>query len=59
MCHIFIWYNNELNKKNGCSETRKFSMQRNKRNNEIIKAKEFSRLTYCDESDNTGNDDIQ
>ena len=59
VCHIFIWYNKVLNKKNGCSETRKFSIQRNKQNNEMINAKESTRRTYCDEFDNTVNDDIQ
>ena len=48
-----------LNKKNGCSETRKFSIQRNEQNNEMINAKEFTRRTYCDKFDNTVNDDIQ
>ena len=48
-----------LNKKNYCSEMRKFSIQRSKQNNEMINAKEVSRHTYCDEFDNTVNDDIQ
>ena len=39
--------------------TRKFSIQRNKQNNEMTKAKEFTRRTYCDKFDNTVNDDIQ
>ena len=57
--HIFLWYSKELNKKNGCSATRNFSIKRNKQTNENIKAKEVSRHTYCDEFDNTVNDDIQ
>ena len=57
--HIFLWYTKELKKKNGCSETRKFSIKRNKQNNEMIKAKEDSRQTYCDKFDKTVNDDIQ
>ena len=57
--HIFLWCNKELNKKNGYSATRNFSIKRNKQTNENIKAKEVSRHTYCDEFDNTVNDDIQ
>ena len=57
--HIFIWYNNELNKKNGCSETLNFSTQRNKKNNRRKKVEKVERFTYCEEFDNTGNDDIQ
>ena len=59
MRHIFIWYNNELYKRNRCTETRNFSIQHNKQNNEMFKEKEVSRLTYCDEFDNTVNEDIQ
>ena len=59
VCHIFIWYNKVLNKKNGYSAPRNYSIKHNKQNNRMIKAKEVSRRTYCDEFDNTVNDDIQ
>ena len=57
--HIFICYNKVLNKKNGCSAPQNFSIKHNQQNNRMIKAKEVSRRTYCDEFDNTVNDDIQ
>ena len=48
-----------LKKKNGYSDPRNFSIKHNKQNNRMIKAKEVSRRTYCDEFDNTVNDDIE
>ena len=57
--HIFLQYNKLLNKKNKCSEPRNFSIKHNKQNNRMIKAKEVSRRTYCDEFDKTVNDDIE
>ena len=57
--HIFLRYNKVLNQKNGCNEPRNFSIKHNKQNNRMIKAKEVSRRTYCDEFDNTVNDDIE
>ena len=57
--HIFLRYNKVLNKINGCSELRKFSITHNKQNNRMIKAKEVSRRTFYNEFDNTVNDDIQ
>ena len=57
--HIFICYNKVLNKKNGCSAPRNFSIKHNQQNNTMIKAKEVLRRTYCDEFENTVNDDIQ
>ena len=57
--HIFICYNKVLNKKNGCSVPRTFSIKHNKQKNRMINEKECSRCTYCDEFDNTDNDDIQ
>ena len=57
--HIFLRYNKVLNKKNGCSEPRNFSIKHNKQNNIIIKGKEVSQCTYYDEFDNTVNDDIE
>ena len=57
--HIFLWFNKELNKKNRWSEMWNFSIKHDKQNNRMIKAKEVSRHTYCDEFDNTVNDDIQ
>ena len=47
------------NKKNGCSESHDLSIKHNNQNNRRIKVKEVMRHTYCDEFDNTVNDDIQ
>ena len=55
----FVCYNKVLNKKNGCSVPRNFSINHNKQNNRMIKAKEVSRRTFYNEFDNTVNDDIQ
>ena len=57
--HIVLRYNKVLNKKNGCSAPRNFSIKHNKQNNRVINEKEVSRRTYYDEFDNTVNDDIQ
>ena len=55
----FLRYNKVLNKKNGCSVPRNFSIKHNKQNNRMIKEKGVSRRTYYDEFDNTVNDDIE
>ena len=57
--YIFLRYNKVLHKENGYSDPRNFSIKHNKQNNRMIKAKEVSRRTYCDEFDNTVNDDIE
>ena len=57
--HIFLRYNKVLNKKNGCSVPRNFSINHIKQNNRMINEKEVSRCTYYDEFDNTVNDDIE
>ena len=48
-----------LKKKNGYSKPRNFSIKHKKQNNRMIKEKGVSRRTYCDEFDNTVNDDIE
>ena len=56
---IFLRLNTMLNKKNGCSESHDLSIKHNNKTNRRIKIKEVMRHTYCDEFDNTVNDDIQ
>ena len=48
-----------LNKKNGRSESHDLSIKHNNKINRRIKVKEVTRLTYCDEFDNTVNNSIQ
>jgi len=55
----FLRYNKVLNKKNRCDEPRNFLIKHNKQNNIMIKSKEVSRRTYCDEFDNTVNNKIE
>ena len=57
--HIFLRYNKVLNKKNGYSVPRIFSIKHNEQNNRMINEKECSRRTYYIEFDNAVNDDIE
>ena len=57
--HFFLRLNKMLNKKNGCSESHELLIKHNNKTNRRIKVKEFMLHTYCDEFDNTVNDDIQ
>ena len=57
--HIFLRYNKVLNKKNGYSVPRIFSIKHNKQNDKMIDEKEVSRRAYYDEFDNTVNGDIE
>ena len=48
-----------LNNKNRCSGSHNLSIKHNKHNKRMINVKEVIRHTYCDEFDNTINNDIQ
>ena len=57
--HFFKHLNNMFNKKNGRNESHDLSIEFNNQTNIRINVKEVMQHTYCDEFNNTVNDDMQ